>query len=193
MGTPSYLCFRNIPDPRRSKLQEVIVDRGVHSGAVLFPLYGFQLESMTADDKRSLKEFMKKGIRRWACPPGLTRDDLLLVHSRIMAAKWMMLRFEVKKKDDCERHFVVDIDGMNVNFTPPARIDFAIEQGVDHLALQQPRPNKSDISFNIAVSPKPLDDTSTIRTSNCVFLGAFSMSRSGDVDDTAIHLVKACE
>lgn len=148
---------------------------------------------MTKPEKDGLERFMKNEILNWACPPGLTRDDLLLVHSRIMAAKWMMMRIEVRHKDNNKQHFTVNIDEAKVNPQSPASIDFAIEWGVDNLALQTSKPEKSrerGLPSKTMPTPQPLDDNSPIRTSNCVFLGAFRMSGPGRVEDTAGRLVR---
>lgn len=169
------------------------VDANTKSSVGLFPLYGFQLESMTKPEKDSLERFMKDEIQNWTCPHDLTRDDLLLVHSRIMAAKWMMMRIEVRHKDNNNQHFTVNIDEAKVNTPSPASIDFAIEWGVDNLALQTSKPEKSrerGLPSKTTPTPQPLDNNSPIRTSNCVFLGAFRMSGPGRVEDTAGHLVR---
>lgn len=178
-----------------STLPKVTINSDAYSGAALFPLYAFQVESVAEGEKLGLKDLMKKEIRQWTLPPGLTRDELLLVHSRVMAAKWMMLRFEIKQKVNCEHHFTVDIDGKSVESTPATtRIDFAIEQGIDHLALQGSKPKKSEgmrLPSKETTVAKPLSNDSPIRTSNCVFLGVFRMSRSGEIEDTAKELVLA--
>lgn len=185
----------NLSPAEGSELHNVAVGPNTTSGVALFPLYGFQLESIVKGDKDSLCGSMKEAIKRCTLPPGLTTNDLLLVHSRVMAAKWMMVRFTVKRKGNSTQavKFSVCRDGALVNL-PSGSIDFAVEQGVDPLALQGPKPKKSESTqplSDTAAAPNPLGDASPIRTSNCVFLGAFRMLTSGEVDDTAKSLVMA--
>lgn len=151
------------------------------SGAAVFPATRLQLESVTPSEKARLKRVMDDKIRTWPCPKGLTRSDLLLVHSRVVTAEWVMMTFDMEKPDDAtkkvggdeSRGFTVTIDKMGVvELTSQESLrGYAIEHGVDIAALSQ--------VGTPAIS------------SHCVFLGAFrarASPGSWTVEDTAASL-----
>lgn len=161
------------------------------SGAALLSAVPIQLESVSKTNKDNLRDIMEKNIEKWPCPEGLSREDLLLVHSRVMTAEWVMMRFKMKQ-DAISQELKITIDRGNVEpttFPASTQSDCAIEQGVDCFAL----PSNSRKERPRGQKPvRALAERNIILTSHCVFIGVFQLdatSRQIRIVDTASDLV----